>query len=410
MLFSVKFLAFFLALLSLSTSQHLCHKSCTCDDNTYNCNGCSSPFGDPSQLWYYDYRYCPCADGFYVSDNVNWTCSPNPVADDFDWCEEQLVFQILQIIVNTDCHSQVDNGVNYVESNINLDYNGMIAAGGCLYDFRSSLLYKDPTQPGNPYVPFPNDIVQNGDDATKIGLKILLSDVSKYSISNTIDNAKGTINNEIHVGINIGHDRKVIRLHEYVLYVYTNRNEVMAFNVDVDMQRTQDCTPGSCIIVADLDVSGKLYTDNTYSKPLTSLNYIVGDTLYGQINFIDPSYTKELIFQSLFIKTDHNSVYDMSSLVKATPIKGGMQFEMKLVYPSISQVIQVNMKIQGLRRFLDAKSQATPTPNQVINQQYKIQVVNPITKTSSSQDPSTNNTNSSSLLRICLISLLLLLF
>lgn len=118
--------------LSLASSAKICHKSCTCDDDTYVCNGCSDPNGDPLQLWLYGNRFCPCADGFYVSNHNDWTCSPNPVAQDFDWCQEQLVYQSLNVVVQTDCHMENIEGANYVVSNIDLDYNGFIEVGGCM--------------------------------------------------------------------------------------------------------------------------------------------------------------------------------------------------------------------------------------------------------------------------------------
>lgn len=53
---------------------------------------------------------------------------------------------------------------------------------------------------------------------------------------------------------------RLYRYHHYDLIIYTYREKVQAFKIDVDIQRTEDCT-GECVVIADLDVDGYICSD-----------------------------------------------------------------------------------------------------------------------------------------------------
>lgn len=84
--------------------------------------------------------------------------------------------------------------------------------------------------------------------------------------------------------------------------MYTNRNQVEIFNVDVDIQETEGCD--DCIVVADLDTVARVCTDWTCSTTKPNNDYTVGDEFFAEIKFADSSYTKQLQFVSLVYKND----------------------------------------------------------------------------------------------------------
>lgn len=90
------------------------------------------------------------------------------------------------------------------------------------------------------------------------------------------------------------------------------------------------------------------------------MTYEVGDIFYAKITFKDPTYTKNLLFDSLYFKTDDNKIFNLSSIVQSTPFPGGLKIALPLVYPTIAAVIQVNMLISNTR--LRQLTNSTPSP------------------------------------------------
>ena len=107
--------------------------------------------------------------------------------------------------------------------------------------------------------------------------------------------------------------------------MYTNRNHISSFIIDVSEKITNDCDKDrKCIVTVDLSSSGYLCSDNTCVQKLEETDFFVGEYINVLIFLLDSSYKKRLKFIKSYINlnpgTDTNviDVSEITSVVNDT--------------------------------------------------------------------------------------------
>ncbi|KAL4485721.1 hypothetical protein ABPG72_010983 [Tetrahymena utriculariae] len=405
-----------LILIPLVFSQ-LCHNSCaTCNGNV--CLSCSADHSivDPNQ------RTCVCQNGYYASSLSPLTCNALISGSEENQCHIDMALNLANFIVNTDCYYYTENAgqngseANYIRSDISIDTtHSQFSDANCRSHVVSHIQYqpKD-NQSGNEdkdYVDLPapaagGSYLSNlpGGKSGDQRIQIPLIDVYGLANSQTVSADGSQIVQVLNYRILIGFQGTVLRSHRWQSTVFTNRNQVQTFTVDVDIQRTQGCQPGqNCIIVADLDVTGNQYKSDWVSVK-SAAQYTVGDVLYMRIWFKDATYTKQLSFQKLYYLNDSGQVFDYTALCDPVATAWNhndksLHVQLPLIEPSLSATIQVNMKIETA----DARLRRLQTGSDTTSQQFTVSVGSAPTKNSN-----TVNTNALNLL-IGLINIFALL-
>ncbi|KAL4485720.1 hypothetical protein ABPG72_010982 [Tetrahymena utriculariae] len=356
-----KILIVTLVILPFMLSQ--CHNGCaTCNGDV--CLTCSADNSqvDPNQ------RACVCSNGDYASSLTPFTCN--------------------QLISG----NQEDGQANYIRSDISIDTNhSQFNDANCRANLVTHIQYQPQNNNSgnedNDYINLPVPAtggsylsILPGGNIGDQKIQIPLIDAQSLAHSQTVSTDGSQIVQVLNYRILIGFQGTVLRSHRWQSTVFTNRNQVQTFTVDVDIQRTQGCQPGqNCIIVADLDVTGNQYKSD-WVTILNAAQYTVGDILYLRIWFKDATYTKQLSFQKLYYLNDQNQVFDYTSLCDLIATAQNhddksLHVQLPLVEPSLSATIQVNMFIETadarLRRRLQSSSTSSGTS---ASQQFSLSV------------------------------------
>ncbi|KAL4446409.1 hypothetical protein ABPG74_001150 [Tetrahymena malaccensis] len=414
-----KILLITLILIPLVFSQ-LCHNSCaTCNGNV--CLSCSAAHSevDPNQ------RTCVCSNGYYASSLSPLTCNQLISGSEENQCHIDMALNMANFVVNTDCYYYTENAgqngseANYIRSDISIDTtHSQFSDANCRSHVVSHIQYqpKD-NNSGNEdhdYVDLPapsngGSYLSNlpGGKSGDQRIQIPLIDVYSLAHSQTVSADGSQIVQILNYRILIGFSGTVLRSHRWQSTVFTNRNQVQTFTVDVDIQRTQGCQPGqNCIIVADLDVTGNQYKSN-WSTVNDPAQYTVGDVLYLRIWFKDATYTKQLSFQKLYFLNDSGQVFDYTALCDPNATAWNhndksLHVQLPLVEPSSSATIQVNMLIETA----DARLRRLQTGTNSASQQFTVSVA-----PAAANNSNTANTNALNLIfgLINIFALLLLI-
>ncbi|KAL4452920.1 hypothetical protein ABPG74_002485 [Tetrahymena malaccensis] len=412
-----KLLLIALIVLPIVFSQQ-CHFSCaTC--NGIICLSCSAAHSevDPNQ------RVCVCSSGYYASSLNPLICSQLISGNQDTQCNVDLALNVANFVVNANSYYYTENpGVNgqeanFIRSDISIDTtHSQFSDSNCRSNLVTHIQYQPstnhyPNEDQN-YIDLPTP-AQGGSylsilPSGKVGdqrIQIPLIDVYSLAFSTTVSADANQIVQVMNYRILIGSSRTVLRSHRWQLTVFTNRNQVQTFTVDVDIQRTQGCQPGqNCIIVADLDVTGNQYKPD-WTTVNTAAKYTVGDILYLRIWFKDPTYTKQLSFQKLYYLNDQGQIFDYTSLCDPTATvwnhgDKSLHVQMPLIEPSVSATIQVNMLIeQANARMRRLQSNLSTSATK----QFSVSVSKAAT------DSTTNSNTSSFKLFVGLFNIILLL-
>ncbi|EAR99470.1 carboxy-terminal crystallin fold protein 10p, putative (macronuclear) [Tetrahymena thermophila SB210] len=325
-------------------------------------------------------------------------------ASQLDACQISIAEQMSAIIVDTLCYFDTENDQSFVNSIVTLDLTQTVLPVCCYPEIITKVQYENPNT--SIYEDLPSQYVTAGANGQQ-SIKIPLIDIYNLAYSTTVGPSQ--ISQVVYLQILIGTSLSFDRIHKWCLYVYTERNETHTFQIDVDKQTTQNCTVGNCVIIADLSVTGQIYTDNTYTTIQDpSHSYVIGDIFYAKISFLDPTYTKKLDFVSLYLKDARNIVYDYTSLTTANWDGTGLRIALQLIDPSLEDVIQINMVIDASRfRFLSGTDQSSANQNQV-SRQFTVQVLSQPQTTPKDQTTTQKAFSSIFVLASCLIYFILL--
>ncbi|EAR97498.1 hypothetical protein TTHERM_00437470 (macronuclear) [Tetrahymena thermophila SB210] len=392
--------------ISIAFSQ-LCHNSCsTCNGNV--CLSCSADHSqvDPNQ------RTCVCQSGYYASSLNPLTCNQLISGSKDNQCHIDMALNMANFYVNTDCYYYTENAgqsgseANYIRSDISIDTShSQFSEADCRSYVVTHIQYQPKgNNSGNEdvdYVDLPapkngGSYLSNlpGGKSGDQRIQIPLIDVYGLANSQTVSADGNQIVQILNYRILIGYSGTVLRSHRWQSTVFTNRNQVQTFTVDVDIQRTQGCQPGqNCIIVADLDVTGKQYKSDWVTVN-SGAQYTVGDILYLRIWFKDATYTKQLSFQQLFFLNDSGQVFDYTALCDPVATAWNhndksLHVQLPLVEPSLSATIQVNMKIETA----DARLRRLQTGSDTTSQQFSVSVAS-----APANNSNTSNTNALNLI------------
>ncbi|EAR97501.2 hypothetical protein TTHERM_00437500 (macronuclear) [Tetrahymena thermophila SB210] len=416
-----KILILTLVILPIVLSQ--CHNGCA------TCNGdiCLSCSADNSEVEA-NQRACVCSSGYYASSLTPLTCNQLISGSQEDGCNVEMALNIANFNVNTDCYYYTENAgqsgseANYIRSDISIDTtHSQFSDANC----RANLVTHVQFQPQNnnsgnedqDYVDL--SAPANGGSylsdlpGGNIGdqrIQIPLIDVYGLAHSQTVSADGNQIVQILNFRILIGFQGTVLRSHRWQSTVFTNRNQVQTFTIDVDIQRTQGCQPGqNCIIVADLDVTGKQYESDWVTEN-SAAQYTVGDILYLRIWFKDASYTKQLSFQKLYYLNDQNQIFDYTALCDPVATAWNhsdksLHVQLPLVEPSLSATIQVNMLIETADARL-RRLQSSQTPGNSATQQFSLSVSSAPASTS---NQTTTNTSKLVFIMLNLLSIIFLI-
>ncbi|KAL4462571.1 hypothetical protein ABPG74_000401 [Tetrahymena malaccensis] len=409
-----------------------CHNSCaTCNGNV--CLSCSTQNSqvDPYQ------RTCVCQDGFFASSLNPLTCNKLISGSSENQCDIDLALNMANFIVNTDCYSYTENAgqngqeANYIRSDITIDtIHSQFSNASCRGNLVTHIQYQPSTnnfpKEDLNYVDLPTPPSGGSYTSSLPGgnvgdqrIQIPLIDVYNLAYSSNVSSDGSQIVQILNFRILLGFSGTWLRSHRWQSTVYTNRNQVQTFTVNVDIQRTQGCQSGQeCIIIADLDITGgqyksdwkTLYTSSNNNKHSVSKDgltgappqYTVGDTMYLRVWFQDPTYTQILSLTSVQYMAGSGQVFDQTSLIAPSATgwsstDNSLHVQLPLVLPSQSATIQLTMQIQlPSRRNLQGLS----SPTKKVSQQFTFSVASP------TQTNQGNTTTSSLILLLGFINLL----
>ncbi|EAR99947.1 hypothetical protein TTHERM_00912230 (macronuclear) [Tetrahymena thermophila SB210] len=394
-------------LLQLAFTQQ-CRNSCaTCNGNV--CLSCSAQNSqvDPNQ------RTCVCQDGYYASSLNPLTCNKLISGSSESQCNIDLALNMANFIVNTDCYYYTENAgqngqeANYVRSDVTIDtIHSQFSNASCRGSLVTHIQYQPSTnnfpKEDQNYIDLPTpssggSYVNNlpGGDVGDQRIQIPLIDVYNLAHSSNVSQDGSQIVQILNFRILLGFSGTWLRSHRWQSTVFTNRNQVQIFTVNVDIQRTQGCQSGQeCIIIADLDITGgqyksdwkTLYTSSSSNKNSVSkdsLNtgappsYTVGDTMYLRVWFQDPTYTQTLSLTNVQYMTGSGQVYDQTNLIAPSATgwsstDNSLHVQLPLVLPSQSATVQLTMQIQlpPSKRNLQGLS----SPTKKVSQQFTFTV------------------------------------
>ncbi|KAL4505151.1 hypothetical protein ABPG72_016218 [Tetrahymena utriculariae] len=420
-------------LLSLAFSQS-CHNGCqTCNGSV--CLTCSDQYSqvDPNQ------RTCICQDGYYASSLSPLACNKLISGNQQDQCHIDLALNMANFIVNTDCYYYTENAgqngqeANYVRSDITVDtIHSQFSNASCRSSLATHIQYQPSTnnftKEDQNYVDLPTPSSGGsytsslpGGNAGDQRIQIPLIDVYNLAYSSNVSQDGSQIVQILNFRILLGYTGTWLRSHRWQSTVFTNRNQVQTFTVDVDIQRTQGCQSGQeCIIVADLDITGgqyksdwkTLFTSQSSNKQAVSKDsastgappqYTVGDTMYMRVWFQDPTYTQTLALTGVQYRTGSGQVYDQTNLIAPSATgwsstDNSLHVQLPLVLPSQSATIQLTMQIQLPTSKRNLQGLGSPTKK--VTQQFTFSVA------SASQTSQGNSTTYSLTLLLGFINLL----
>ncbi|EAR96447.1 hypothetical protein TTHERM_00191150 (macronuclear) [Tetrahymena thermophila SB210] len=372
-----KILVICLIYLSISLAQEDCNSSCICNPGSNVCASCVQP--DVSTMDQNN-KSCQCNDGYYVSSISPFQCSQsiagpsNTPTTPIDPCQVAIGTLTGNILVQTSCFMDVDpvSDSHTVISQFNLQFDSHSAMDDSCKAKYYAIPYYLPSGK-NPkvdkFIPLDQPHWQVLSDKWG-GVQMSWSLTEAYNYANSIDSTSdpNQFNHIIMLQMNIMVNGKVYRHHHYDVIVYTDRNEVQTFNVDVDIQRTQDCT-GSCVIVADLDVAGYICADQSCSVQKVAdsngnFDYTVGDTFYAKIWFKDATFTKHLTLNRLYYMNQSGLVSDQTKLASSQWDNQSLIVTLPLVQPSPSNQIQVQMLIDPNSRLRSLQASSSSSTSQ----------------------------------------------
>ncbi|EGR31406.1 hypothetical protein IMG5_110220 [Ichthyophthirius multifiliis] len=135
--------------------------------------------------------------------------------------------------------------------------------------------------------------------------------------------------------------------------IYTNRDQVETFHLDISKQITQGCDQGQqCIIIANLDTRGYICLDSKCEQFLEQnmtqqKNYVVGQNFFARIQFADNTYKKYLQVTNVkFI--DDRGIYNYAINTQFWILRqnfGSVDINVLLFQPQVNASIVVELKI-----------------------------------------------------------------
>ncbi|EGR34903.1 flagellar microtugule protofilament ribbon protein, putative [Ichthyophthirius multifiliis] len=200
-----------------------------------------------------------------------------------------------------------------------------------------------------------------------------LIDVQNIAAINRIENDK--LYQVICFAVELGHSRKVLRLHRFCITVYTNRKSVNIFVIDVNKQITDLCEPGQkCVIIVDLDTDKKMCSDKTCVKVQQGSSYTVGDFMYVNIWLKDNSYTKYFDLVKV-VFSDDSAVFDFTQITQViSQTYGNIILAIELTEPSIKATFQVTLNIRENANILRRLNGINAKENKVV-QNFDVQIM-----------------------------------
>ncbi|EGR31780.1 hypothetical protein IMG5_102190, partial [Ichthyophthirius multifiliis] len=369
-----------------------CHESCFCeqtDTKCAECNICTSCRHPTAHI--IENSYCVCDTPRYVQGRTKegqWTCEkvvdPVPVRN----CEWQLFNQIFNMVIVSNCYiSTNENNQNTVVDVLSYNWQRLSLQldPECQNELNTTLLWSPSCGDDKSYVPLDSKYFKHEQGTTTTVFEASLMDIYSLS-SNQPQVGERSIFQVICLAVQLSNAYVPIRLHKFQLRIFTNRDQVEVFHLDVSKQITDGCDKGQqCIVVANLDTRGDICTSEacTGFLPEGSVpKYIVGDYLYVRIQFLDNTYTNYLQVQTVKF-TDDRGVYSYNKNTQWWQInqqKGLVDVKVLLWQPQVNCKVEVTLKItlqpDSRLRALSAES----TTGKVTKQNFQIEVAQSSTK------------------------------
>ncbi|EGR32544.1 hypothetical protein IMG5_078320 [Ichthyophthirius multifiliis] len=334
----------------------LCHASCNCDSGE-NPNGVCTSCIDPNSIMVQNiFCQCDISKNYVLVSKNPFKCETiltKPI-EDLTKCDVELYKSIQNLRIVSYCMSNKENGNNFVLNQISYYWPKDTISNPCKETLHSSLFfqYQDGTYQlvDNKYLNYQQNYVTS--------IKVALIDIYQLAFSTKLlyDNV---IYQVINMQIELGNIRQTLRVHKFMIIVYTSRDTVTTFQIDTTLQQTDKCMQGSdyCVIIADLDLHGSLCETSDCESFKNNNQYIVGDFLYTQVKFVDKTYKKDLVLNRVLFLGD-DIVLDLTPLAKVTRNRkksrlrilrdngsGFINVELGLPYPSNNAQIQMNFNI-----------------------------------------------------------------
>ncbi|EGR28004.1 hypothetical protein IMG5_185060 [Ichthyophthirius multifiliis] len=357
-----------------------CHPSCHCDKISKECASCAicTRCREPSMAVMIQQDYCACqTPQFVLKPDSSWQCKSVPQSVPIPVCDWQLFNQIVNMVVVSNCSLQKDEQNNtFVVDAIHYDFRRLSVelSADCQKELKTQVFIATDCLNYKPLDLKYLSII----NSTQTKIKIPLIDLYDLNAEYKIDTR--TIYQRLCFAIEFSNSNATIRQHKFEMRVFTNRDQVEVFHLDVSKQITEGCDKGQqCIIVADLDVKGSVCKDQSCVDFLPENiipSYIVGDHMYVRIQFVDNTYKKFLTVVSVKF-VDDRGIYNYEKNSQYWTIRqqpGSVDVNILLFQPQINARVEVQLKI-SLNPDSRLRGLVESTNTELITSMFRTQVL-----------------------------------